>query len=101
MHDAVNPKADTKPTLGRFNVDVRCSLVQSLEDQEIHITDNRGILDDRLEVVELQAGVVALTECLTRRHVCRRAATTVDSSNEQGELRTCGHDRLEVSTEYG
>ena len=56
VEDAVDPVADPQVLAGGLDVDVRGPLVERLEDEEVDVADDGGVVDDRLEVAELLVG---------------------------------------------
>jgi hypothetical protein len=52
VEDAVDPVADPKVLPSGLDVDVRGPLVEGLEDEEVHVADDGGVVDDGLDVPE-------------------------------------------------
>ena len=52
VEHAVDPVADPEVLARGLDVDVRGPLVEGLEDQQVHVADDRGVVDDGLDVAE-------------------------------------------------
>ncbi len=102
MEDAVDAVADAEVIGGGLDVDVRSSLVQGLQDQQVHVPDDRRIVDDGLD-----AGLVARVLRFirggggARSELAGIAPLVVGAVDVGGDLRLRGHHRHEVAPQDG
>ena len=73
------------------------ALVEGLEDEQVDITDDRSVLDHRVEALQLEAGVGNLAQGRVLGDVGHVDVVVLEKAQVRGDLGPGGDDRGEVA----